>query len=168
MEDHDNSGLVICRMSPEHQDILLGPLGEPIELVAGDGIGSKIFHVHKKILCSLSPYFEAACSSRWLESGSNRISLSTDDPKIVELFVQWMYTGNFGYYEAGQKPLFEARIDTFGTCKNFVDVLTRLYILANKLQIAGLQDRVITELLSSESHHHITLSPPWKYCGINY
>ncbi|KAF2237135.1 hypothetical protein EV356DRAFT_564885 [Viridothelium virens] len=132
---------VRCRLGRGHEKLLLHGLGEPIKVVVGIGDHVKTFHVHKDLFCSISPYFEAACSPEWMNSGDDFIPLPADDPELFELCVQWMYTGNFQYYE-----------------EDCVETLIRLFILADKLQINALQDRVISELVHSGLHRNINLS----------
>ena len=148
--------LFVCRMSPAHENLLLHLTGEPIELVVGSGSNSKTFHIHKPLLCTLSPYFRAACGPNWFQSGCKRVSLTTDDPGLVELIVQWMYTGNFKYYTMEATDFISA-LSGRQFRQESVDTLIRLYILADKLQIPVLQDRVITELLETNLHRDIGL-----------
>lgn len=49
-------------------------------------------HAHRNLLFSSASYFRAALTSSWLES-CGTVCLPEHDPEIVELYVQYLYTG---------------------------------------------------------------------------
>jgi hypothetical protein len=55
-----------------HADIMdaRSSLDETITLAIGKQEDPKTLVVHKKILCSASPFFEAACKPEWLKEGA--------------------------------------------------------------------------------------------------
>ena len=55
-----------------------------------------LFRIPKDLLCSRSPYFEAALYGGFKESAEDCIFLLEDDPDIFTLFAHYIYTGNVG------------------------------------------------------------------------
>jgi len=60
---------------------------------------SRQFKVHKAILCTQSPFFDAACNIGLQESSTNVIDLPDDDPDIVSKFFDYLYSGNYSDQE---------------------------------------------------------------------
>ncbi|RTE73911.1 hypothetical protein BHE90_011665 [Fusarium euwallaceae] len=53
------------------------------------------FKTHRAIVCSQSSFFDKALSSNFKEGESGIVDLPDDDPKTVESFLEFLYTGTF-------------------------------------------------------------------------
>ncbi|KAE9381916.1 hypothetical protein N431DRAFT_458468 [Stipitochalara longipes BDJ] len=47
--------------------------------------------VHKKLICTASDFFEKAFKGGFVETTKNQMGLPEDTPKIVSMFVAWLY-----------------------------------------------------------------------------
>ena len=128
------------------------------------------FDVHKDLLCKASPFFKAAFDGNFAEA-AGIMKLPEEDVMTFKHFIYWLYSRRLRrlYYPDSELPTIaqlerdkdkeasklgvenlqwdnpvKKRLDY----ANYRDVpllsLVRLYILADTLQIAGLQDHVIT------------------------
>lgn len=50
------------------------------------------FNVHENLIRGRSQFFAAALSKSWLERKEGRIDLPEDDPEIVQLYLQFLYS----------------------------------------------------------------------------
>ncbi|MCJ1403139.1 hypothetical protein MMC11_006362 [Xylographa trunciseda] len=55
------------------------------------GPKERSYIIHKGILCKHATYFEAALSEGFLESKTMIIHLDEEDPKIFDIFINWLY-----------------------------------------------------------------------------
>lgn len=67
------------------------------------------FVVHKRQLCELSPFFEAAFNGKFQEKAGT-MDLVDDDVHAFEHFVQWVYERNVGIPLEGQKMTKSSRV----------------------------------------------------------
>ncbi|KAL8634752.1 MAG: hypothetical protein Q9228_007678, partial [Teloschistes exilis] len=94
------------------------------------------YYCHKLVVCTQSKFFEAACTHGFTESVTSKVDLSTEEPYLINLMLEDLYT---------QGPL----IDSAG--RNEPDILSEvmaslhppstqisLYALGDRLIIAGL------------------------------
>lgn len=51
---------------------------------------TKIFKVHKNIVCPASPFFHAACTSGFRETTSGHIKVGEDE-QVIEVLIRHMY-----------------------------------------------------------------------------
>ncbi|KAI9709749.1 MAG: hypothetical protein M1820_003152 [Bogoriella megaspora] len=140
------------------EGIFMKELGEAINIsVGGDaasGYPLQNFQVFKNVICGVSPYFKAACDPKWCGDKSKAFPLEDADPEDFRLLIQWMHTGNFDYYGDGDPG------DVFtddDKCEAWVERLVSLYVMADRLQISELKDRIITELIATGLCFNISL-----------
>lgn len=67
--------------------------GNTIVVIVGQRENSRSFFIHCNLICTFSPFFNAACSGFWKESQESVVKLPEDYPEIFELYVKWLYTG---------------------------------------------------------------------------
>lgn len=63
-----------------------------VDVIVGEGAGSKTFKLHKGVLCFYSSYFEKAFKGGFEEARKGVVELPTEDVDIFERFVLWLYT----------------------------------------------------------------------------
>ncbi|KAI9815558.1 MAG: hypothetical protein M1827_002692 [Pycnora praestabilis] len=98
------------------------------------GPDKQAFEIHKEFVCSVSPFFTAACSDRWGAQGKNMLELPEEKPEIFELFVQWLYTRKLDdERHVFFLPEFSALVET--------------YVLADKLGITQLKNDCIDRII---------------------
>lgn len=65
-----------------------------ITIIVGDERSE--YFAHKDRLCEKSQYFQTCLNDpKFIETSSSRVELSEDDPKTVERFIEWLYTGKY-------------------------------------------------------------------------
>ena len=110
---------------------------DAVTIVVGNESGaSKIFTVHKALLCHHSSFFEAACKGNFKESFTNQIHLPEDEPIIFDDFLQWLYLGAI-----------DETIDVGYT--HWWDRVIKLHILGDKLRVIEFQNFMI-DLMKKE------------------
>lgn len=92
------------------------------------GDDERPFHIHKKLLCSKSTYFKAAFEGSFKEASEKKLHLLDEDPKIFRFYAIWIYNQDLQIRGKNDEDL---------------NVCCRLYILADKLGSAGLQNIVM-------------------------
>lgn len=87
------------------------------------------FDVHVELLCTCSPYFESLFHNRFDGAiAEPLVHLPDDDPQVFAQVILWMYRG-------------DSSVEALGSKK--IDFLSRLWILAGKLEMADLQNLVM-------------------------
>lgn len=61
-----------------------------VAIVVGEN--ATVIHAHESVIRSKSPFFAAALSKNWKEGSELRVRLPEDQPEIVKLYVQWLYS----------------------------------------------------------------------------
>lgn len=56
------------------------------------GKDRKKFAVHKKLICSVSDFFDKAFNGGFKEARENSMNLDEDDPLTFAVFLEWLYT----------------------------------------------------------------------------
>ncbi|KAI4119037.1 MAG: hypothetical protein LQ345_001008 [Seirophora villosa] len=105
------------------------------------GPGKSLFHVHKGLLCQVSPVFDAAFNGAFKENcGSMR--LSDDNPAVFEYLVQWLYRRKVLASAVAKKQIMVRY-------SNHVE----LYLLADKYGIVLLKNHVMRSLFDHMKKH---------------
>jgi hypothetical protein len=105
---------------------------EIVQLVVGSD--HKTFAVHKKLICSVSEFFDKALNGRFAEASSNQMDLPEDNPSIVSMFISWLYTRDLGF-------------DIYGyDDKSGVTTLIDLYVFADAKRCNALKNEVMDTL----------------------
>ena len=82
------------------------------------------FVVHKDILCKGSPFFASAYKEEWKKGREHDIPLKGDESTIVDLYLQWIYTGK----------IFSCLSDKGGSeGKEELDILVEGFIFGEKV-----------------------------------
>ncbi|KAJ9414681.1 hypothetical protein FOXG_17151 [Fusarium oxysporum f. sp. lycopersici 4287] len=90
--------------------------------------------VHKIIICSQSPVFRAACAGQFKEAFSGTYDLTSHQPDMIQLMVDYLYTGD---YSIGMNET-----DETNTASNSGALSTHaiMYALGDEYDIKGLRD----------------------------
>ena len=138
------------------------------------GLDEYRFDVHKDILCQASAFFKAALRGNFIESHGT-VRVPEQEVTTFKCFIRWVYTrrlGGFYYTDTMSPSRSQMDLDVKDRVKelqlepddlpwddpfrkrrdlaNYHDLplllLVKLYILADVLQVPGLQDHVITAM----------------------
>ena len=105
------------------------------------GSESRVLTVHSNHLVSASPVFKAAVSQHWQEGKTNVITLPEDEPDIVNLYLNFVYTDTLpcrvmqGPYRAGDED-------------SETTALAKLYVFGEKYQDHRLKVAVINAIFA--------------------
>ncbi|KAK3712638.1 hypothetical protein LTR37_009081 [Vermiconidia calcicola] len=109
--------------------------GHEVSVLVGD-TGQR-FVVHKDVLCTNSPFFQAACSKNWREGREKVIRLPDHAPIAFSMYVDWRYQGVVDLWQ-GDENQRTVRRDTQGNERAAgglrFDRLIDSYILGDMLQ----------------------------------
>lgn len=111
--------------------------------------------MHKPFACHYSPILEAAFNGPFLEGQTQTYCLAEDTEDTIALFVQWIYSQQLETQIDGDDDILIA----------FAQSLVRLWVLAVKLLVPGLQDASIKLL---ESTHRISKQVPISMVSFVY
>ncbi|RAH69974.1 BTB/POZ domain-containing protein [Aspergillus aculeatinus CBS 121060] len=109
--------------------------GRTIEIVVGDE--QRVYGVHEGLVRSSSPFFDKALAGKWKESAQRTVQLPNDEPKIVALYIHWLYYGTL--------PVFCDELVEIGNSE-YLD-LAKAYILGDKILDTLFQDTVIDAII---------------------
>lgn len=104
------------------------------------GPAQEIFHIHKPLICSASPFFKNALDGEFKEAHEQTVSMSADSPEIFDLFTVWLYNRADGL----SKRIRAADPNI----ASVFDKLIKLYILADKIRAIELQNDMILDFYS--------------------
>jgi BTB/POZ domain-containing protein len=116
---------------------------ELVQLVVGSD--RKILSVHKKLLCSVSEFFDKALNGRFAEASSNQMELPEDTPSIVSMFISWLYTRDLKF------DLYEC--DTSLGVTTLID----LYVFADAKRCNALKNKAMDTLQDGLYSCHLVL-----------
>jgi hypothetical protein len=112
--------------------------------------------VHETLLCEASGFFASASKKEWKEGQKDRIPLPDDNTSVVDLYVQWLYTGRIVIRERSveekrqeKEEKGEGEGEDQEGCKNGheVDGLTGAFVFGEKVQDGDFKDAVIDALI---------------------
>ncbi|KAK4609409.1 hypothetical protein CLAFUW4_14611 [Fulvia fulva] len=102
------TGSAAKRSKPDYNSIISVLVGEDEEE----------FKVHKTTHCDRSPYFKAACSTRWQEGREGVVRLPDHKLSTFAIYIHWSYTGELdvklvGKGESGSPDSHEELVRTW-------------------------------------------------------
>jgi hypothetical protein len=119
---------------------------EVITLIVGEGEGQAKLTVHKDVLCSASPFFQAACKPEWMKPEDKVITLPEDDPEAVKALVHWMYHNEICIDE--EKANFNAAETKEEVMRGAWGIFVILFVLGQKYQMPRLRNDAIDAILT--------------------
>jgi hypothetical protein len=99
----------------------------------------KTFHVHKDRLVATSAYFSTSLKSEFIEGRTQQVLLDEDDPDVFDVFVQWIYWGDYDVQKAMPK-------EEGGTEAAWYKLHARAYSLGNRLIAPDFKKKIIEKL----------------------
>jgi len=102
---------------------------------------SRIFKVHRCIVCQQCPFFYKALIGEFKEASSQTIDLHDDDPCIVEKMLHYLYEGN--YEDSISEPIGTGNTLTPSSTSSDetpAHIHARVYNIGDKYGITGLVD----------------------------
>lgn len=97
------------------------------------------FVVHEDILCKGSLFFASACKEEWKKGQEHHIPLKGDEPIIVNLYLQWIYTGRIFSCPSDER-------DSKG--KEELEILVEGFIFSEKVQNGDFKDAIVDAIVS--------------------
>jgi hypothetical protein len=107
------------------------------------GPAKQRFHVHRKLLCSKSDYFQKMFEGAFKEGIDQAATLPEEDPDLFALLIHWVYTGclkpiDINQYQTSADPDSDAFLDRI-----------KLYGYAEKICLPLLMDYIMTNLMAA-------------------
>jgi hypothetical protein len=103
------------------------------------------YKVRETLLSERSEFFASASKAEWKEGQEHRVPLPDDTPPIVDLYVQWIYSGKI---LSRKTPVEEVGADE-EECKNesAFDLLIGGFVFGEKIQDGNFKDAVLDALV---------------------
>ncbi|KAL6716042.1 hypothetical protein ACLMJK_007004 [Lecanora helva] len=117
------------------------------------------FTVHRNQLCEASPFFKAAFMSEFKEGAEQEMELPEDDVTIVDLFVQWIYTGQCRFSTRFELLLRLPTLAMDDEEECFHEPI-RLYIFSDRYSVPALRKHVLERLLTYAKNTGFNFRPP--------
>jgi BTB/POZ domain len=114
------------------------------------------FTVHQNILSAASPFFEAACTPKWMKSEDRVIKLPEDDPDAIRVFIYWAYHDNISVSKGLPDSTTNDSVEE--ASKTAFGLFAKLYILAEKYQILRLMNDVVDATISNVKEQHLPMA----------
>lgn len=116
------------------------------------GAEKRKFHVHKKLLCSKIPAFQAMFCGSFKEAEEGIAYLPEDSPVAIELLVEWLYRGFLTpvVIEEGAD-----RASTRGAARDAATRWTQLFSLAEKYCIETCMDQSLELIKNTHKKYHM-------------
>lgn len=103
------------------------------------------YRAHETLLSEGSGFFASAAKEEWKEGQEHRITLPDDTPSVVDLYVQWIYSGRVLSRKAGAEEEGNDSIER-GNGHEF-DLLVGGFVFGEKVRDGDFKDAVIDALI---------------------
>jgi len=104
--------------------------------------------VHESFLTSRSEFFRRALNGNWQEAETRVIKLPDDDPEIVALYINFVYTGQLSTAKINEKRISALGLLEFYDCiEEEHDTLFSIFILGEKLQDVKAKNATMAAML---------------------
>jgi hypothetical protein len=115
----------------------------------------KDFIAHESFLTSRSEFFRRALNGNWKEAETRTISLPDDDHRIFDIYMNFVYTGQFITTRKSQEEHSSLDFRTWCTfmVKEYDDMFC-VYVLAEKFQDIATKNTVIAALIEMMHLEH--------------
>lgn len=117
-----------------------------IQVSVGEGEHKTTWHLPKDLLAHYSTFFATALKGDFAEASTNAISLPEVEPRVFEVFVQWLYLGIFHREKASRHSVSRH------------SQLAEAWILGDRLGCAAFQDFAMLKLTSYHKRYVINQS----------
>ncbi|TEY57531.1 hypothetical protein BOTCAL_0215g00130 [Botryotinia calthae] len=128
------------------------PFSSPNEMVTfivGTGDKQDTFMIHKQIACEHSEVWDRAFNSAFIEGQTQTYHIEDADPEAFRLLTQWVYQEKFEHAHSREfSPRHNGDFYLIVQCMEEDGVLLRLWVLAEKFLIRGLQNYTMRVLCS--------------------
>jgi hypothetical protein len=124
-----------------------------IKILVGEE--ERVFLVHKSALTARSQFFKTAMGGKWQEAQDGVVKLPDDDGDTFALYEQLVYTGKVPAFDDSEET--ERKVVTsYGRswidcvsnhCKPEWELLSRLYVLAEKLQDLAAKNATVDAMI---------------------
>ncbi|KAE9374843.1 hypothetical protein N431DRAFT_544045 [Stipitochalara longipes BDJ] len=114
----------------------------------GTGRAKKSFLVHKTMTCNASPVLKAAFNSTFAEGQTQTYTMDDVDADVFKSFVKWLYTKKLTHEFYTISDVWYKVDEQQQRCElnKCLQKLADLWMLADRLLIPKLQDRIISQL----------------------
>ncbi len=112
------------------------------------GADEKLYTAPRALLCYHSAFFQCCLSGQFKEATENAVRLDEDDPETFLLVLEWMHKGTLQIFEDCWRDFHDRPAGLRQTCR----VLCKLSVMADKLQMNGIQGYVFSELDRAMRH----------------
>lgn len=133
-----------------------------VSITVGSEDRKRTFYVHKDQLVHKSAYFRTSLESEFLEGQTQQVLLDQDDPNVFDIFVQWIYKGDYNVQMA--LPEEERRTE-----EAWYELHARAYSLGNRLIALDFKKKIIEKLATDfERYDDLTMALVIKMAEIIY
>jgi hypothetical protein len=133
-----------------------------VPITVGSEDRQKTFYVHKDQLVHKSAYFRTSLESEFVEGRTQQVLLDQDDPDVFDIFVQWIYQGDYDVQMAIPK-------EKGGTEDTWYEFHARAYSLGNRLVAPDFKKMIAKKLATAlERYDDLAMALVIKMAEIIY
>ena len=135
-----------------------------IHIVVGDPEAVRDFYIHEVLLTTRSKFFERAMRKGWKEAEHKLVKLPEDDPETFALYEQIVYTSRIPLLDFTGSRASTSEVDGETVCnaKDKCDreytYLSKLYVLAEKLQDVKTKNTAVEGIIVKVTHESQTVN----------
>ncbi|KAK3615783.1 hypothetical protein LTR22_027303 [Elasticomyces elasticus] len=118
--------------------------GRTVKLLVGPK--SSPFTVHEELIHSRAAFFDAALKKCWTEGRSGQVMMPEDEPDIIRLYVQYLYTSKI-YLE---RTTTSANLKSSDNLPEYI-VLAKAYVFGERIQDSEFKNSVVNAILARAS-----------------
>lgn len=111
--------------------------GPTSRVEVGIGPTQKVYHIHKKLICRWSQYFQAVFNGYFQEAASQVVTLEEEQPKLFDLVNYWLYSSAIRIPSEAKRP------------REIQSILVELWLFGDRRGMPALQNHTLDALHQS-------------------
>jgi hypothetical protein len=127
------------------------------KITVGKGDSTRDFSIHKALLTARSKFFAKAMGKGWKEAEEKVVELRKDDPEVFAIYSSLLYTETIPAFDESPNRMVtdsygDLCCDSTTTCTKEYELLSQVYVLAEKPQDIQARNTTVDAIVSKITH----------------